>query len=154
MNKPITSQQKLLENDIHLWFTSPKNCHDPELLNRYKSLLTEEETQKQQRYIYSHDRHDALVTRAFVRDLLSRYVDIPPTDWRFSIGDKGKPEIINPTIPLRFNISHTKNLIICAVTLKRDIGCDVEQIERKSDVLAIADRYFSEIETKTLFQLE
>ena len=140
-------------NDIHLWFTEPQNCQDQTLLERYKLLLTDDETEKQQRYIFDKDKHDALVTRAFIRDLLSQYMDRAPEEWHFEKGEKDKPEIINPDIPLRFNISHTKNLIICAVTLEHDIGCDVEHIERSNDVLAIADRFFSKSEVKSLFSL-
>jgi 4'-phosphopantetheinyl transferase len=141
------------KNEIHLWQVNPDNITQPELLNKYKSLLSDDETIKQQRYKFSHDRHDALITRAFVRDLLSYYADIAPNDWRFDKGEKDKPEIVNPPLPLRFNISHTKGLIICAVTLEDDIGCDVEDTTRSNDVLAIANRYFSAIETKELFSL-
>ncbi|MFB1014618.1 MAG: 4'-phosphopantetheinyl transferase superfamily protein, partial [Alteromonadaceae bacterium] len=100
---------------------------------------------------FEKDRHDALITRAFIRDLLSYYADIAPSDWRFDKGEKDKPEIVNPPLPLRFNLSHTKNLIICAVTLIDDIGCDVENTTRSNDVLAVADRYFSPSETQELF---
>jgi len=141
------------KNEIHLWQISPNNITQPDLLNRYKDLLTDDETKKQQRYKFKQDRHDALITRAFIRDLLSYYADIPPRDWRFDKGEKDKPEIVNPPLPLRFNISHTKGLIICAVTLEDDIGCDVENTTRSNDVLAIADRYFSINETKALFSL-
>jgi 4'-phosphopantetheinyl transferase len=141
------------KNEIHLWQVNPDNITEPELLNQYKTLLSADETIKQQRYKFSHDRHDALITRAFVRDLLSYYADIAPNDWRFDKGEKDKPEIVNPPLPLRFNISHTKGLIICAVTLEDDIGCDVENTTRSNDVLAIANRYFSAIETKELFSL-
>jgi 4'-phosphopantetheinyl transferase len=149
------SRRKLIlaENEAHLWVTKPQMCHNSELLDRYKNLLMDSETKKQQRYVFEKDRHDALITRAFIRDLLSYYIDIPASEWRFSYTEKGKPEIINPPIPLRFNISHTKKLIICAVTLINDIGCDVEHVERKTDVLAIADRYFSKLETAELFSL-
>jgi len=141
------------QNEIHLWQVNPDNITQPELLNKYKELISEDETIKQQRYKFSHDRHDALITRAFVRDLLSYYADIAPSDWRFDKGEKDKPEIVNPPLPLRFNISHTKGLIICAITLENDIGCDVENTTRSNDVLAIANRYFSSIETKELFSL-
>jgi 4'-phosphopantetheinyl transferase len=137
-------------NEFHLWFTRPEQILQSELLESYRSLLTEAETEKQQRYVFEKDRHDALITRAFVRDILSKYVAIKPQDLCFTIGDKGKPELTNTDIPIRFNISHTKDLIICAVTLHHDIGCDVEVPERKSDVIAIADRFFSEIEVKEL----
>jgi 4'-phosphopantetheinyl transferase len=141
------------ENEIHLWQVNPDNITQAELLHKYKELLSDDETKKQQRYKFSHDRHDALITRAFVRDLLSYYADVAPNEWRFDKGEKDKPEIVNPPLPLRFNLSHTKGLIICAVTLENDIGCDVENTTRSNDVLAIADRYFSSAETKELFSL-
>jgi 4'-phosphopantetheinyl transferase len=145
-----------------LWTTKPQDLalntnentdQNNELLVKYVALLTPEESVKQQRYKFAKDRHDALITRAFIRDLLSYYAEVLPQDWRFDKGEKDKPEIINSPLPLRFNISHTKNLIICAVTLIDDIGCDVENIGRNNDVLAIAERYFSPQETTELFAL-
>ena len=150
------SKQKLTlaNNEIHLWMTKPEELlGNDELLTTYATLLTSKETAKQQRYKFAKDRHDALITRAFIRDLLSYYADIAPQDWQFEKGEKDKPEIINCPLPLRFNISHTKNLIICAVTLEDDIGCDVENTGRSNDVLAIAERYFSPKESKELFAL-
>ncbi len=144
---------KINKNEIHLWQVNPDLITQAELLNKYKNLLSDDETKKQQRYKFAHDRHDALITRAFVRDLLSYYADIAPSDWRFDKGVKDKPEIVNPPLPLRFNLSHTKGLIICAVTLADDIGCDVENTTRSNDVLAIANRYFSASETNALFSL-
>ncbi len=150
------SKQKLnlADNEIHIWMTKPEELiGDDELLASYSTLLTSTELAKQQRYKFAKDRHDALITRAFVRDLLSYYADIAPQDWQFEKGNKDKPEIINCSLPLRFNISHTKNLIICAVTLEDDIGCDVENIGRNNNVLAIAERYFSSKEIDELFAL-
>ena len=144
---------QLQPGDIHLWITYPHKHTEPELLERYRSLLTAEETQKQQRYKFEKDRHDALITRAFVRDLLSHYAEVDPQNWRFEKGEKDKPEIVNAPLPLRFNISHTREMIICAVTLNDDIGCDVEYIDRNNDVLNIADRYFSASEVRELFSL-
>ncbi len=149
----VTGKMELLESDIHLWITHPQHIQDSEMLAQYRELLTEEEKIKQQRYKFENDRHSALVTRAFVRDLLSSYAATEPSDWCLKIGAKGKPEILDPPIPLRFNLSHTKDLIICAVTLNNDIGCDVESVGRSSDILAIANHYFSASETKELFSL-
>ena len=143
----------LAPNDIHLWVTDPLQHQAPALLQRYRALLTDEESAKQQRYRFAKDQHDALITRAFVRDLLSHYASTLPQDWRFEKGEKDKPEIINPPLPLHFNLSHTQGMIICAVTLNDDIGCDVEYIERDNDILNIADRYFSTSEVQELFSL-
>ncbi|PCJ47122.1 MAG: 4'-phosphopantetheinyl transferase [Gammaproteobacteria bacterium] len=153
MNNLFYTKPSLKADQYHLWYTKPQLCHDLDLLQRYKKLLTAQETEKQQRYIFEKDRHDALVTRAFIRDVLSQYMPKSPEDWRFTKGEQGKPEILEPSLPIRFNISHTKELIVCAITLVNDIGCDVEYIERNSDVLAIADRFFSKLETKELVGL-
>ena len=150
------SKQKLnlADNEIHIWMTKPEELiGNDELLTTYSTLLTSTELAKQQRYKFAKDRHDALITRAFIRDLLSYYADVAPQDWQFEKGHKDKPEVINCPLPLRFNISHTKNLIICTVTLEDDIGCDVENTGRSNDVLAIAERYFSPKESNELFAL-
>ena len=164
-NKMITTKLSLSQKEIHLWTTEPQSIVDGSteiidgemshcaLLKQYQGLLTPDESMKQQRYKFAKDRHDALITRAFIRDLLSYYADVQPSDWRFEKGEKDKPEIANLVLPLRFNISHTQNLIICAVTLAEDIGCDVENTSRTNDVLSIADRYFSADETQALFAL-
>lgn len=145
-----TDKLTLTTNEIHLWSVDPKQIQQPELLRAYSQLLSAEETTKQQRFRFEKDRHSALITRAFVRDLLSRYADVSPADWLFIKGAKDKPEIVEPPIPLRFNISHTDNLIICAVMLNDDIGCDVENTQRTSDVMSIAKYSFSESEVNDL----
>jgi len=148
----LTSTDKLTlaTNEIHLWSVDPQSIQQPELLRAYSQMLSTEETTKQQRFRFEKDRHSALITRAFVRDLLSHYADVSPVDWLFIKGAKDKPEIVEPPIPLRFNISHTDNLIICAVMLNDDIGCDVENTKRKSDVLSIAKYSFSDVEINDL----
>jgi len=152
-NKETTAKLNLKENEIHLWSIDPTQITSETLLKQYKKLLTEDETIKQQRYRFDKDKHSALITRAFVRDLLSYYADVKPCDWRFNKGEKDKPEISNPPLPLRFNISHTDKLIICAIMLNDDIGCDVENVKRNTDPLLIAERFFSSTEVTELFGL-
>lgn len=144
---------QLNQGDIHIWVSNPQSIQPAEALQLYKPLLTPKELTRQQRYQFAKDQHDALITRALIRTVLSHYANISPQDWRFILGEKDKPAIEKPPLPLTFNISHTKGLIVCAVTLEHDIGIDVEYLERQSDILNIADRYFSSSETKELFSL-
>jgi 4'-phosphopantetheinyl transferase len=133
----------LSKDDIHVWIAHPKNITEPLLLSQYENLLTQEEQDRRQRYKFEHLRHDALITRALVRTVLSNYENRKPEDWRFENRAYGKPEITSSSIPLRFNISHTKNLIICAVCLTHEIGADVECTEKENDVISIAEQNFS-----------
>jgi len=55
--------------------------------------------------------------------------------------------------PLRFNVSHSGELLLVAVTLHRAIGVDIEQIRRDMCVTEIAGRFFSATERNALTAL-
>ncbi|MDP6945214.1 MAG: 4'-phosphopantetheinyl transferase superfamily protein, partial [Myxococcota bacterium] len=86
---------------------------------------------------------------------MSRYDAIGPAGWRFVVGDHGCPSIAPEQNhgDLRFNLSHTMGLIVCAVTRGRDIGVDVEYEPRKSQTTKIADRFFAPPEVAALHRL-
>jgi 4'-phosphopantetheinyl transferase len=146
---------ELKPREIHLYFAFPDEIQDVDLLSAYKQLMTPDEQAQQQRFHFAKHRHQYLITRALVRTTLSRYADIEPHQWRFSKNDYGRPEIVpqKGIPPLRFNLSHTDSLIVCAVVLKQDIGVDVENMERKGAMVDIADRFFSQNEVKDLYAL-
>ncbi|MGK0500412.1 MAG: 4'-phosphopantetheinyl transferase [Oceanicoccus sp.] len=136
-------------NDIHLWVVDL--AHVPaDKLSTYHQLMSPQELQRNQRFKFAAGQFSDATTRALVRNTLSRYADISPTQWQFTKGDHGKPEIANAGVKLRFNVSHTSQCIVCAVSRVYPVGVDVEYIGRKNDVLAIADRYFSESELSDL----
>ena len=105
-----------------------------------------------QRFAFEHDRHSFLITRALVRTVLSRYAVVPPEAWTFVPNGYGKPEIAgpDPVPPLRFNVSHTRGLVACVVAWERDVGVDVEHLDRPSLGLGLAERYFAPAEVASL----
>ncbi|GLS90156.1 4'-phosphopantetheinyl transferase [Psychromonas marina] len=139
------SSVALADNEIHIWAVNPKQISEHPSL---RALLSDSECQKIDRYRLSSAKHTALITRSFIRLLLSQYAPVAPKSWQFSVGELGKPEITNAPLPLRFNLSHNDELIICAVCLNKDIGCDIENLSRKISVNAIADRFFSSDEAQ------
>lgn len=143
-------QNTLNQNDVHIWITVPQIIANLDILNSYRDLLSSDELIRVDRYKFEKDRNNALITRAFVRDLLSKYSGIKAKELVFETGVNGKPELKNSSIPIKFNLSHTKDMIICAITLNNNIGCDVENIHRKIDVKSIAKRYFGENEYKDI----
>ncbi len=142
----------LTENDVHIWSVDIARVN-PALINLYRTIMSAEELERNHRYRFEKNRFSDCVTRALARDVLSKYADRKPESWTFFKGEHGKPEVLNPPIPLRFNLSHTSRRIVCVVTPVYDVGIDIEHTERKNDVLAIADRYFSEREVVDLFKL-
>lgn len=143
-------------NEIHLYISFPEKISDPELINHYESLLTDEELTQMSRFYFARHRHQFLITRALIRTSLSSYFETEPTDWQFGKNGYGKPEISWPdrTRPVCFNLSHCAGLVLCGIIRDHDIGVDVEDTQRSTgtafDSLA---SYFSAPEIADLAQL-
>jgi phosphopantetheinyl transferase len=77
-------------------------------------------------------------SRGALRELLARYLDADPRELRFVLGDHGKPRLRSeqpetrreggsgPGEDLRFNLSHSGELMLVAVTAEREVGIDLE----------------------------
>lgn len=126
---------QLNEDEVHLWYC---RCDDPAVVARrqvYKTLLTADEVARHERFAFEADRQRFLVARALLRTTLSHYVPSrPPGAWRFEQAVAGKP-FVRPESgmpPLEFNVSHSQQLVVCAVTLGRRVGVDVESTTRST----------------------
>lgn len=138
--------------EVHLWFLFPDQVRSPALLSAYESLMSRDERERHRRFYFARHRHQYLLTRALVRTTLSRYLRLDPKALGFTQNPYGRPEVMQPggVPPIRFNLSHTDGLIVCAVVLEVDIGVDVENIDRMSGAPDIADRCFSPEEAAAL----
>jgi 4'-phosphopantetheinyl transferase len=91
----------------------------------------------------------------FLKQVLARCTGRSAEAVRFTQNRYGRPELAPGVTdqPVRFNLSHTGGLAVCAVTLSHDIGVDVEQLERPVN-LTIAERFFSKQEADVLSRAE
>lgn len=142
----------LTKGELHLWIAQTDLELTESLESAYSQTLNEEERQRQERFIFPKHRHSFLIAHAFVRVVLSRYHGIDPCDWTFEKNQFGRPDVILPEDAprLRFNLSHTDGLAVCALVLEDDLGVDVEDLERSGATVALAHRYFSDSEINAL----
>lgn len=79
---------------------------------------------------HEHVRHQRLLSKALLRSTLSIYVPRAPCEWIFDCNRYGRPVVLSSqlTWPLRFNLSHTETMAVCAVACDGDIGIDIETI--------------------------
>lgn len=87
-------------------------------------------------------------TKIIVRKILSSYLNCPPDQIEFIIGDHGKPSIKNST--LQFNVSDSGDYLLLGVTQNNPIGVDIECTKRNVDYLALAKRFFTAQEYDTI----
>jgi 4'-phosphopantetheinyl transferase len=137
-----------------VWLTEPEAVTDPSLLEAYTRLLSPEEREQWQRFHFERHRRQYLVSHALVRLTLSRYAPLAPEAWTFVTNPYGRPEVDGAhNTRLRFNLSHTDGLVLCAVTLDADLGVDVEDTARGGQPLELAPRVFAPSELAALHAL-
>lgn len=86
--------------------------------------------------------------RRYTADEILEELPKAPVPLHYRYGEKGKPEIEG--FPLHFSLSHSGAYVLCAVS-ERQIGADIQQF-RKTDLLRLTERFFTEQEYEMLRQ--
>ncbi|HZR58785.1 MAG TPA: 4'-phosphopantetheinyl transferase superfamily protein [Terriglobales bacterium] len=142
----------LASTDVHVWRASL--VQSLEKLTFYSSLLTPDERQRADRFIFERDRQRFISARGILRSLLGKYLEQAPEKLRFSYSEYGKPAIKHPAdSDLRFNVSHSHEVVLYAFTRDRAIGVDVEHIGEDRATQQIAERFFSAQEVATFLSI-
>jgi 4'-phosphopantetheinyl transferase len=119
------------------------------------ALLSDDERERHARFVFEPDRDAYLMAHVLLRKALSCHANVSPENWRFHKSAEGRPEIAEPNIVprLRFNISHTRQLVACVVAAEHDVGIDVEYVRGGPFVERVANRHFSPRERDALSQV-
>ncbi len=93
-----------------------------------------------------------LVAHVLLRTSLSYIHPLKPSEWRFGRTTSGQPVIRYPQsiAPLFFSLSHTRSLVVCAVSPAYRVGVDTEKIENSLDISELVPHVFSEYEREWL----
>ncbi|HEX8616442.1 MAG TPA: 4'-phosphopantetheinyl transferase superfamily protein, partial [Thermoanaerobaculia bacterium] len=132
---------------VHLYWTEVADRGYEELLPRVRTLLDESELARAARFLFERDRVLFATTHAFLRIVLARHTGGALT---FVATDHGKPELTDRRV--RFNLSHTRGLVLVGITGSADLGVDVEVIDernRERGLHSLAARVFTERERRT-----
>ena len=100
--------------------------------------------------------HILLPHAGYLRAILAKYMQCKPGELAFFYGEHGKPALASPwdKSQLRFNLSHAAGLALIAISLRREIGVDVEHLNRKvGQMKDIAKRFFAPGEYEQLCAL-
>ena len=82
-----------------------------------------------------------LLGRVMARLVVGQAAGVAPTAWQWREGARGRPEIAAPPTPLRFNLAHSAGLVVCALSMGREVGIDVEGLTRHPIDPALVNRY-------------
>lgn len=122
------------------------------LADTLRQLLETEEQSRADRFYRKDDRVRYVVSHGAVRVILSRYAGIAPGSLCFAKSFYGKPKLLlEATKPdIRFNLSHSRELAVCAVAHACELGIDIEKADPGRVSMNIAERFFSRREISDL----
>ena len=118
--------------------------------------LSADEWMRADRFVFEKHRAHFVAARGYLRAILAKYTQCKPGELAFFYGEHGKPALASPwdKSQLRFNLSHAAGLALVAISLRREIGVDIEHLNRKvGHMQDIAKRFFAPGEYERLCAL-
>jgi 4'-phosphopantetheinyl transferase len=139
----------LPQDEVHVWRASLDQPQD-----RFASLMhlmSPEERGRADRFHFEADRKRCVLARGLLRLLLGHCLGRPADQLQFQYGEFGKPSLAHaPHPPVQFNLSHSGDLVLIALSRGRALGVDIERMRMDAATDEIAARFFSANECRDL----
>jgi 4'-phosphopantetheinyl transferase len=129
----------LLAGEVHVWRVPLGN--GPQFA-ACRAVLSPEEMARARRFVFAKDSERYITAHGALRLILSRYIPCEPWAIQFAAGEHGKPRLVAPPADVRFNLSHSGDWILIAVSSGREVGVDVEHVDEEIPFEQIAMRCF------------
>lgn len=123
-----------------------------ERVGALRALLSPEELARAERFLRREHGRRFTVVHGVLRLILSKYLNAAPKAIEFRANEYGKPFLRHKT-PVEFNLSHSGELALLALTAGRAIGIDLEHYRERLEMEKISKRYFSSTEHNQLMKL-
>jgi 4'-phosphopantetheinyl transferase len=122
-------------------------------LEEWASVLSTQELERAGQFRLEDPRRRFVVTRVALRMLLGKYLGRPASAIALENDHHGKPRLVrgaHDADHLQFNVAHSGDLALVAVTAGCEVGVDIEQLRPVSHAEHIARRYFHPAEAEAL----
>ncbi|HYX50502.1 MAG TPA: 4'-phosphopantetheinyl transferase superfamily protein [Ktedonobacteraceae bacterium] len=141
-----TGNIDLLTEDVHVW--SALLDVEEDLLQILQRTLDADERLRAGRFYFELDRARFIASHGLLRTILGSYMHVEPGKLRFSYNSQGKPYLAEPFQgkKLEFNMSHSHEIALFAVTFNRQVGVDLEHVYLFAETDSLADRILSQSE--------
>ena len=136
----------LSEDHIDVWLCDLKQLSGE--INNFYSILSEDERERADKFKVEDKRQQYIITRGALRQRLGLVTNIKPEDFVFKILEHGKPVMANnyQCADITFNVSHSHDFALIAISQKHHLGIDVEKINHESKHDQLVTRFFSNAE--------
>jgi len=125
-------------------------------IERHLDILSAQERERAERFIRQEHRRTYAVSHIVLRLILAQALSCQARDLLFCADKHGKPTLVSESgvSPLQFNLSHSAEKALVAVSTLHPVGADIEQVRRQANLRELAQRFFSQQEQAALENVE
>jgi len=134
----------LADGALHVWHVDLERVAAP------TDGLDDAERARMARFYQALHRRRFGAAHSSLRRILARYLAAEPEDLVFDLGEHGKPALRGTPGGLAFNLSHSGDRALVAVTRVGPVGVDIEGHRALTDRDGLARRFFSPAEIQQL----
>ncbi len=131
---------------LYVYQLIPSFTQDP------SSFLSLDESTFFQQITNSRRQNEYLQSRYALKSLLSSRLKVAPAEIHLKKIGEGKPVLVDDSLSLDFNLSHTQDIFAIAISEQGLVGVDVEKERSPRHLERIAERFFSPPETRLIHQ--
>lgn len=143
----------LQDDRVHVWAVEL----DDETFDyrRGDNLLSADERTRAGRFKFARDRRRYVIAHAALRNILARYLKTEGSDLQFVEVGNGKPTLGGTFAASRlgFNLSHSNEVALFALSRARAVGVDIEFVKADFVFNDVAGRFFTAKEVAALRDL-
>jgi 4'-phosphopantetheinyl transferase len=114
------------------------------------ALLSRDETARAARFAFDRHRRRFIAGRAALRRILGAETGLAPEALAFTYSPAGKPLLDGCAPAVYFNLSHSGEWALVALSHLGAVGVDIEKVRPLRDVLRLAETAFSTAELEEL----
>lgn len=144
----MSSPPELGRGEVHLWHLNLAKAVSIDTLQ----VLAPDECARAHRFVFDRDRNRYIQGRFALRTLLGRYLDLDPASLTLTQNAHGKP-MLDRVHELGFNLSHSGDMGLVAVSRAESVGVDLEETCAKRDMRQLAISLFSPEEKASIDSL-
>jgi 4'-phosphopantetheinyl transferase len=143
LSSTATSPGTPISEIIHVWAANLDLSANA--FQSFAETLSRNESGRASRFHFERDRKRYIAGRGILRAVLGKYLQMLPAEVPLVYGPNGKPLLQSSgrSTTLHFNLTHSHDLALLAVTRAAQIGVDVEAVRPLSDAHELVNRFFS-----------
>lgn len=144
----------LLPNEVHVWCIS-MDVFTHDHIARMRAWLSDEERKRADNLHHANHRKCFVISHGMTRRIVGHYTNTQPQKLEFSCYSHGKPRLCQQrkSCNVEFNLSHSGQLALLAVSCDHPLGLDIEQINPAVNISDITGRFFTQEECAFIMSL-